>query len=122
MDLYITGNTGFLCYIQAMAINKEYLYAEILLDKKIIEGFPNERSPHFQNELEKTNKDKYVKFVRKLNWHINNSLSERQKEVLKLLMKGKTLREIGAILGITHQVVHIYKKRAVKKLRQKLRA
>ncbi len=105
-----------------MADKKEYLYAEILLDKKIIESFPNERAAHFQNEFEKSNKDKYVKFVRKLNWHINNSLSGRQKEVLKLLLKGKTLRDIGAILGITHQVVHIYKKRAVKKLRQRMRA
>jgi hypothetical protein len=83
-----------------MSDKKEYLYAEILLDKKIIEGFPNERSAHFQSEFEESHKAKYVKLVRKLNWHINNSLSRRQKEVLKLLLK----------------------RRAVNKLRQKLRA
>lgn len=54
----------------------------------------------------------------KLRWHIGHSLSKRQKEVMRFCLDGKTEREIGGILGISQQVVHIYKRRALKKLQK----
>jgi RNA polymerase sigma factor (sigma-70 family) len=105
-----------------MPSRKEYLYAEISLDPELIDSFPSERSAYHQTHLEKERKSFDRKFIGKLNWHIKNSLSERQKQVIKLIIEGLTEREIGARLGITQQVVNIYKWRAIKKLRDKIRA
>jgi DNA-binding NarL/FixJ family response regulator len=100
-----------------MVARKEYLYAEILCDNKFLEGFSNEKSPYYQAEPDKLQKTKNRKLIIKLNRHINNSLSNRQREVIKLLKEGKTERQAAAILRITQQVVHIYKWRAINKLR-----
>ena len=55
-----------------------------------------------------------------LKWHIDNSLSPRQEQVMKYFLNGKKEREIAHILGITQQVVNIYKQRAIKKLNKLL--
>ncbi len=53
-----------------------------------------------------------------LRWHIDHTLSERQREVITYHLMGKKEREIAVLLGIRQQVVNIYKHRALKKLRQ----
>jgi len=55
---------------------------------------------------------------KRLRWHVNHSLSDRQKQVIKYYLMGKKEREIAHLLGITQQVVNIYKQRAIRKLRQ----
>jgi len=57
------------------------------------------------------------KLRKKLKWHIDHSLSKRQKEVLKLFLMGKKQAEIGDILGVRQQVVNVYKHRAINRLR-----
>jgi len=56
------------------------------------------------------------KFRNRLRWHINNTLSRRQRQVIRYYLSGKKEREIAKLLGITQQVVNIYKHRAIKKL------
>ena len=56
------------------------------------------------------------KFRNRLRWHINNTLSRRQRQVIRYYLSGKKEREIAKLLGITQQVVNIYKNRAIKKL------
>lgn len=106
-------------YIEIMAgKGDEYRFAEVLLDKKLLEAFANEDAAYFLTLPEKEKKDKYRRFLYKLNWHVRNSLAGRQREIIKSILDGKTEREIASRLGISHQVVHIYKMRAIKKLRQ----
>lgn len=104
-----------------MPDKKEHLFAEVLCDPEVMEQFANEESVHYQSKDDQLFKDLIKKYERKLHWHINNSLSGRQKEVVKLLIMGKTERDIGQILNITHQVVHIYKARAIKRLQDKIK-
>ncbi|MBD3382547.1 MAG: hypothetical protein GF404_10170 [candidate division Zixibacteria bacterium] len=100
--------------------NREYLFAELLCGKKDIEAFANELSAYHQDDSDDAEKKRFDRFISRLRWHINHSLSRRQKEVIKLILDGRTERETGTILGISQQVVHIYKVRAINKLRQKL--
>lgn len=100
--------------------NREYLFAELLCGRKVIEGFANEFSAYHQDDTDEAEKRRFDRFISRLRWHINHSLSRRQKEVIKLILDGRTERETGAILGISQQVVHIYKVRAINKLRKKL--
>jgi len=109
-----------LIYFSLMVSRNEHKYAELLFNKEFLESFSNEDSAHYESIPELEKKDYYKKFMHKLRWHINHTLSNRQKEVISLIIKGKTEREIGLILGVTHQVVHIYKCRAIKKLKQKI--
>ncbi len=44
------------------------------------------------------------------------TLTERQKEVLALLVKGNTMREVAAILKITQRTVAFHKYRIMEKL------
>ncbi len=44
------------------------------------------------------------------------TLTERQQEVLALLVKGNTMREVAAILKITQRTVAFYKYRIMEKL------
>lgn len=44
------------------------------------------------------------------------TLTERQKEVLALLVKGKTMREVAAVLKITQRTVAFHKYRIMEKL------
>lgn len=55
---------------------------------------------------------------KRLRWHLNHSLSDRQKQVIRYYLMGKKEREIAQLLGIKQQVVNIYKQRAIRKLRQ----
>ena len=104
-----------------MSNKAEYLFAEVLMDPEIMEKFSTEQSVHHQTEEDKYYSTLYKKYEHKLKWHIQNSLSERQREVIRLIMAGRTEREIAEILGVSHQVVHIYKARAIKKLQQKIK-
>lgn len=99
-----------------MTYNKEYKYAELLVDKLFLESFANEHSAYHSSPNAKKNRPSLEKYRNKLKWHIKRSLSKRQKEVIEFYLTGKTEREIAQILGITQQVVNIYKHRAIKKL------
>jgi DNA-binding CsgD family transcriptional regulator len=59
-----------------------------------------------------------ARFHSRLKWHIDHSLSGRQKQVVRAFLKGQREREIAENLGITQQVVSIYKRRAIKKLHE----
>lgn len=95
---------------------REHEFAELIVDRRALESFSAERSayhpagnsPQLRSPL----------FLKKLKWHISHSLSRRQREVIRLYLKGKKEREIALVLGVTQQVVHIYKWRAINKLRQ----
>jgi FixJ family two-component response regulator len=104
-----------------MTSRNEHKYAELLFNKELLESFSNEASAHYEAGSEQEKKDSYRRFIRKLRWHINNTLAGRQKEVIIHIVQGRTEREIAEILGITHQVVHIYKTRAVNKLKEKIK-
>jgi DNA-directed RNA polymerase specialized sigma subunit len=100
-----------------MAKSDQSAFVEILVDKFIIESFPQESSPYFQSS-DADNIGLLLDNLRsKVVWHINHTLSKRQKEVVKLYLLGKKEAEIGKILGIKQQVVNIYKCRAINKLR-----
>ena len=99
-----------------MTSEKEFRFAEVLVDRLFLESFSNEQSAyHFALER-KLDPKKRHQLLARLKWHINNSLSSRQREVIKFYLRGKKEREIAAILGVTQQVVNIYKQRAIKKL------
>ena len=95
---------------------RESDFAEIAVDKLFLESFANEHSPYHSDQTERLIRRDLDKFRGKLKWHINHSLSKRQKEVIKQYLTGKTERQIAEKLGITQQVVNIYKHRAIKKL------
>ncbi|MBD3219224.1 MAG: hypothetical protein GF310_13190 [candidate division Zixibacteria bacterium] len=109
-------------YIMDMQSKKEYLYAEVLVDSELLEKFPEERSAYYQTRNERDKREFSRKFIAKLNWHIRNSLSDRQREVIELIIEGLTEREIAARLEIAQQVVNIYKWRAIMRLRKKIKA
>jgi len=93
-------------------------FAEILVDRLIIESFSQEKSPYHWPPLYEKKQAEFERLRGRLKWHINHSLSKRQKEVLKLYLLGKKQEEIGMILGVKQQVVNIYKHRAINKLRR----
>ncbi|MDF1544344.1 MAG: sigma factor-like helix-turn-helix DNA-binding protein [bacterium] len=99
-----------------MTPRRESDFAEVLVDRLFLESFANDQSPYYVREGESKVARGLDKFRNRLKWHVNNSLSARQKEVVKFYLMGKTEREIARILGITQQVVNIYKHRAIKKL------
>jgi len=99
-----------------MTSEKEFRFAEVLVDRLFLESFSNEQSAYHLALERKLDPKKRDQLLARLKWHINNSLSMRQKEVIKFYIKGKKEREIASILGVTQQVVNIYKQRAIKKL------
>jgi RNA polymerase sigma factor (sigma-70 family) len=103
-----------------MTGKSEHDYAEVAVDRLFLESFANEHSPYYTDSLELTGKNVLTRLRSRLKWHIDHSLSKRQKEVLKFYLIGKKEREIAQILGITQQVVNIYKHRAIKKLQRVL--
>ena len=103
-----------------MARRKEFEFAEVLVDKLFLESIANERSAYYSSDSEQVKFKALDKFRNRLRWHVRNSLSKRQEQVIKLYLSGKKEREIAAQLGITQQVVNIYKHRAIKKLHQVL--
>lgn len=103
-----------------MARKKESDFAEVIVDQLFIESFPVESSAYHKTDSEKYQDKKLDKFRSKFRWHLSRSLSARQKQVMKLTLAGKKQREIAVILGITQQVVSIYKHRAINKIRKLL--
>jgi DNA-binding CsgD family transcriptional regulator len=104
-----------------MSKPEQSAFVEILVDRLIIESFPIEKSPYHRepNPEAEARIDRLRELVI---WHINHSLSRRQKEVLKLYLYGKREAEIGRILGIKQQVVNIYKHRAINRLKLLVKA
>ena len=90
-----------------MVPRKESENTEILIGKILLKLYADEKS-----SIEKMRNS--------VKWHINNSLSPRQEQVMKYYLTGKKEREIANLLGITQQVVNIYKQRAIKKLNKLL--
>lgn len=103
-----------------MSKRPESSFAELPVDKLILESFANERSAYHMPVRPSDKGTDLVRFRNKLRWHINNSLSQRQKEVIKAYLSGSREREIAHLLGVTQQVVNIYKHRAIKKLHKLL--
>lgn len=95
---------------------KEFEFAEIAVNKLFLESFANEHSPYYVGSDDDSLSKTLLKYRNRFKYHINNSLSIRQKQVIKHYLLGKTEREIARILGVTQQVVNIYKHRAIKKL------
>lgn len=98
------------------AERREYEFAEVLVGKLLLETFANEQSPYHPSQQSIQTRELLTKYGRKLKYHIARSLSERQKQVIKHYLMGLKEREIATKLGITQQVVNIYKHRAIKKL------
>ena len=103
-----------------MGTRKEFEFAEVLVDRLFLESFANEESPYFVGRDNRLQSPSFDRFRNRLRWHINNSLSPRQKQVIKHYLSGKTEREIAGELGVAQQVVNIYKHRAIKKLQKVL--
>jgi len=92
----------------------------VQVDPVVLERFSSEMSPYYRLQSGNEGEELSSAYHRKLMWHIHNSLSERQRQTLMLVLSGKTERETATILGVTQQVVHIYKWRAIKRLQEKL--
>ena len=103
-----------------MAKRKEFEFAELPVDKLILESFANTRSAYHLAENDGATDQALSKFRQKLLWHIGHSLSARQKQVIRAFLEGRKERETARELGITQQVVNIYKQRAIKKLNKLL--
>lgn len=101
-----------------MLRKKESDFAEIMVDKLFLESFANEQSAYHTDSRSQLPGDGLEKFRSKLRWHIDHSLSKRQKQVIKYYLNGKKERQIAQILGVAQQVVNIYKWRAIKKLQR----
>jgi len=103
-----------------MVKRKESEFAEVAVDKLILESFASERSAYHLTDGETGPEDELRKFRSKLRWHIAHSLPIRQKQVINAFLAGKKERDTAGHLGITQQVVNIYKHRAIKKLHRLL--
>jgi DNA-binding CsgD family transcriptional regulator len=99
----------------------EYHFAELHVDRAVLERFSQEMSAYYEDEGLSAKRDYYSSFKRKLLWHIRHSLSARQQQALLLILSGQTERDAAVSMGISQQVVHIYKMRAINKLRSKFR-
>jgi len=104
----------------SMGKRKEYEFAELPVDKLILESFADTSSAYHEGAQEPVPAADLTKFRSKLLWHINNSLSRRQREVMLAFLSGRRQRETAVDLGITQQVVNIYKQRAIKRLHRLL--
>ena len=105
-----------------MGRRQEYEYAEFPVDKLILESFATHDSAYHKTEEETDESTRLARFRNRLMWHINNSLSERQKQVMRAFLAGQKQRETARELGVTQQVVNIYKQRAIKRLHKLLAA
>lgn len=99
---------------------REHEFAELIVDRTALESFPAARSAY--HSAGRSARVRSTLFLKKLKWHISHSLSGRQREVIRLYLRGKKEREIALVLGVTQQVVNIYKWRAIKKLRDSIAA
>ena len=103
-----------------MGKRKEFEFAELPVDKLILESFADTRSAYHISDRDAGTDEELGKFRKKLLWHIGHSLSARQKQVIRSFLAGRRERETARELGITQQVVNIYKHRAIKKLHKLL--
>jgi RNA polymerase sigma factor (sigma-70 family) len=103
-----------------MARREEFEFAEVLVGKLLLEAFANEQSAYHQGSDQDSSRSALEKFRGRLKYHIDRSLSPRQRQVIRQYLTGRKEREIAASLGITQQVVNIYKHRAIKKLHRLL--
>ena len=103
-----------------MAKRKEFEFAELSVDKLILESFANAQSAYHKAENDGATDQALSKFRQKLLWHIGHSLSARQKQVIRAFLAGYKERDTARELGITQQVVNIYKQRAIRKLHKLL--
>lgn len=103
-----------------MGSRREFQFAEIMVDRLFLESFANEQSAYHKAELDAAQIALLDQIRGRLKWHISHSLSERQQQVIKAYLRGQKEREIARNLGITQQVVNIYKQRAIKKLHRLL--
>ena len=101
-----------------MPPKKESDFAEVMVDRLFLESFANEQSAYHSQSSIRSAAEGLDKFRSKLTWHIDHSLSSRQKQVIKHYLNGKKERQIAQILGVAQQVVNIYKWRAIKKLQR----
>ncbi len=101
-----------------MSKEHEARFTEVAVDKLLMESFANEASAYYQDIGQKERSKGFDQLRSKLKWHVSRSLSPRQRQVITLYLQGKKQREIAAMLGITQQVVSIYKQRAIKKLQK----
>ena len=101
-----------------MPPKKESDFAEIMVDRLFLESFANEESAYHSVASSLSAGAGLEKFRSKLKWHIDHSLSNRQKQVIKHYLNGKKERQIAQMLGVAQQVVNIYKWRAIKKLQR----
>ena len=101
-----------------MPRKKESDFAEIMVDRLFLESFANEQSAYHSQSANQSSGVGLEKFRSKLQWHIDHSLSKRQKQVIKHYLNGKKERQIAQLLGVAQQVVNIYKWRAIKKLQR----
>lgn len=104
-----------------MAKRNESDFAEVAVDRLLMESFPNESSPYYRGNPSPAEDKDWDKLKKKLKWHVRHSLSQRQRQVLTLYLSGKKQCEIVKILGVTKQVVSIYKYRAINKLKKIIR-
>jgi FixJ family two-component response regulator len=105
-----------------MGKRKEYEFAELPVDKLILESFADAQSAYHRSEGETAPRDQLQRFKQKLMWHIGHSLSDRQEQVIRAFLAGQKERDTARDLGITQQVVNIYKHRAIKRLHELLTA
>ena len=61
---------------------REYLFAEIHVDREVLERFSQEMSAYYEDEESSAKHAYYSTFKRKLIWHIRHSLSGRQRQAL----------------------------------------
>lgn len=95
-------------------------FAEVLVDRLMLESFANEQSAYHDRKENQAKRRLLARFHTRLKWHIDHSLSSRQKQVIRAYLSGHREREIASSLGITQQVVNIYKRRAIKRLHELL--
>jgi DNA-binding CsgD family transcriptional regulator len=92
-------------------------FAEVIIDRMILESFAESDSPYFQQGTDDARKQRHEKLRSRVRWHISRSLPPRQREVIKLILRGKEEREIAEILSISRRVVNDYKHRAISRIR-----
>jgi DNA-directed RNA polymerase specialized sigma subunit len=103
-----------------MGKRKEYEFAELPVDRLILESFADAQSAYHSSEGDQEGRDRLQRFKQKLMWHVGHSLSERQQQVIRAFLAGRKERDTAKDLGITQQVVNIYKHRAIKRLHELL--
>jgi DNA-binding NarL/FixJ family response regulator len=99
---------------------KEFEFAEVLVDRLFLESFANEQSAYHRGSEDDSPGRRLDRIRGRLKYHIGHSLSKRQGQVIRAYLSGQTERQIAQNLGVTQQVVNIYKHRAIKRLHQLL--